>query len=107
MVGGNNYFDVLIFKNPKFANNESSLLKLTMDDFFKTSGMKIGLLASKQSKKQVLVEFISFILGKIKKVDLKSNIESHDLPTKIISGIYQSHIQLINKGNPLIKLSIP
>lgn len=107
MVGGNNHFDVLIFKNPKFANNESSLLKLTMDDFFKTSGMKIGLLASEQSKKKVLVEFISFILGKIKKVDLKSNIESHDLPTKIISGTYQSHIQLINKGNPLIKLSIP
>ena len=106
LVGGNNHFDVLVFKNPKFTTDGNSLIKLNMEDFLRSSNMKSDALAIDQSKKEVVIEFVLFILGKTKKSELRSNIESHDLPTKIMSGIYQSNVQLINDGNPLINLSI-
>jgi len=105
-LGGNNHFDILTFKNPKFTHDNESLSKLNMEDLLKDSQMEFSSLAIEQSKKRVLLEFIRFITGLIEKPELKSNIESHDLPTKIMSGIYQSHVQFINKGNPLIKMSI-
>lgn len=46
------------------------------------------------------------MLGKIKKSKLKSNIDTHAIPVKIMSGVYQSSVQLRRKKNPLITISI-
>lgn len=102
MIGGNNHFEVYIFRNPKFTKNTSSLEIISLKDLSKKYGYSDTKLVSEQVKKDVIVEFLEFIRGNIKKRDLKSNIDSHKFSVKIMSSVYESLANQYNKRNPLI-----
>ncbi len=63
-------------------------------------------LAYERSKELVIKEYIDFIKGKIKKEFLISSIDTHAIPTKIMSCIYRSHIQQLQKESPVVEFMI-
>lgn len=103
-IGGNNHFDVYVFRNSGMFGTRKSFFKLSAKDLEKKEHS--GRLVVEKAKDRVILEFVNFMLGKIKKSKLKSNIDTHAIPVKIMSGVYQSSVQLRRKKNPLITISI-
>jgi hypothetical protein len=66
-----------------------------------TTGLTI-----ENAKHRVIVEFIEYILGKISLDQVKSNIDTHAVPVKFMSGISQSSANIRAGENPLIRMSI-
>ncbi len=102
-IGGNNHFDIYIFRNNKMFGSGSSFKKITGKDIEKNID---GQLTIEKAKDRVILEYLNFMLGNIKKEDLKSNIDSQTMPVKIMSGIYQSNALLYQNENPLVTLDI-
>lgn len=61
-------------------------------------------LIAEKAKDRIIVEFLSFMLGNVSKDELRSNIDTHDVPVKIMSGVCQSSACLTNNQNPLIRV---
>ncbi len=106
-LGGNNHFEIYIFNNTSFLNNEKSLQVITINDIKQMiSASSDDRLFIEAIKYRVVLEFIDFIKGKLHKEDLTSNIDDHLMPVRIMSGIYQSHILYTRGHNPLVKYDL-
>ncbi len=106
-VGGNNHFDIYVFRNAEmFGKNEVPFKIYSLKDLIGKKDLYTSGLYHESAKELVLREFISFIQGTISKSSLKSNITSHDMPAKILSAMYQSHVHKSFGGSPYIKIKI-
>jgi len=103
-VGGNNHFDIYIFRNSGMFKSNQPFTKISAKEL--EDNKHSGRLINESAKERVIIEFINFMLGKINKNDLKSNIDTYAIPTKIMSGIYQSSALLAKRQNPLINISL-
>ncbi len=103
-IGGNNHFDVYVFRNSDMFGAQKSFFKLSSKDLEKKEHS--GRLVVEKAKERVIIEFVNFMLGKIEKSKLKSNINTHAMPVKIVSGVYQSSMRLKKQQNPLINITI-
>ena len=102
-VGGNNHFDIYVFRNVAMFGEGKSFYKISSKELESKNAQGLTI---ENVKGEVILEFLNFMLGKICKKDLKSNIDTHYVPVKILSGIYQSNVKLKNKQNPLIKIKL-
>lgn len=102
-VGGNNHFDIYVFRNSQMFGSGSSFSKISSKDLESEQTDKLIL---EKAKDRVILEFVEFMLGKIDKKSLKSNIDSQTMPVKIMSGIYQSHVRMSHNQNPLITIRL-
>jgi hypothetical protein len=97
-VGGNNHFDIYVFRNSEmFGQGEP---------FYIFSGEEVhrelsGRLTIEEAKDTAITEFVHFTLGKLNKQSLISNIDTHRIPVKMMSCIYQSNALFVNNENPL------
>ncbi len=100
LVGGNNHFDIYVFRNSKLYGPEEKPLKIySICDLIPRDLVDDSKLFYEVIKEQVILEFVNFILGKIGKKELRSNINTHETPVKIMSAVYRSHIlQTQGKG---------
>ena len=105
-VGGNNHFEVYVFRNASmFGNNEPSFTRYAPKDFIANT-FDAERLINESAKDEVITEFIDCIQGRIPKSALKSSIESHAVPVKIMSAIYQSQTQQVNGVTPIAHFAI-
>jgi len=103
-VGGNNHFDIYVFRNVGMYGEGKAFTKISALDLEQqadTAGLII-----ENAKYRVIAEFIEFILGRITLDDVKSNIGTHEVPVKMISGVCQSSANMRAHKNPLISISI-
>lgn len=103
-VGGNNHFDIYVFRNAGMFGGGEAFTKISAQDLEQqadTAGLTI-----ENAKYRVIHEFIEFILGRISLNDVKSNIDTHDVSVKLMSGVYQSSASVRTKKDPLIRISI-
>jgi len=103
-VGGNNHFDIYVFRNVGMYGEGKAFTKISSQDLEQQtdrSGLTI-----ENAKYRIIREFIDFMLGNITLHDTKSNIDTHAVPVKILSGVYQSGACLMNGQNPLVHISI-
>jgi predicted dehydrogenase len=108
LIGGRNHLEIYVFRNlSMFGKNEKALRKYTLDDLDIKKQYQEKTLMHEKSKELVILEFINFIARKITKKNLTSNITSHAMGVKIMSAIYQSHIQYKNQQSPLISIGVP
>ena len=105
-LGGDNHFDIYVFRNKKMFGNIKTVQRLSLRDLKREGKIKAGRLYHEQAKDLVIIEFINFIVGKINKRDLVSNIDSHEEAVKIMSSIYQSHISQTTEGNPISRFKL-
>lgn len=104
LLGGNNHFDIYVFRNSgMFSARQQPLTIYHLKDLI---GHKDILREIERAKEHVVVEFLEFLEGRIKKSDLKSNIDSHEVPVEIMSSIYRSHIRYTKKQNPLVNFNL-
>lgn len=107
-VGGNNHFDIHIYRNKSFFPKKEVLEILSMDDVINKhqSIEKEDILINESIKDSVFYEFASFLNGEISKEKLHSNITDHIVPVNIMSSVYQSNIQYKKGDNPLVSFPV-
>ncbi len=107
-LGGNNHFEIFVFRNSVFFGKDVPPLEvIKSDDLNIKPLLNESGLDSESPKYAVIIEFIDFILGKKDKKNLVSNIDTHEIPVKLMSAIYHSHSNQHNAtGNPLVKFSL-
>lgn len=103
-VGGNNHFDIYVFRNVGMYGEGKAFFKISARDLEQQADLT-GL-TSENAKDSVMREFIEFILGRININNVKSNIDTHAVSVKLMSGVYQSSANIRSNKNPLISISI-
>jgi hypothetical protein len=103
-VGGNNHFDIYVFRNVGMFGEGEAFTKISEHDLEQQTDI-VGL-TNENAKYRVIVEFIEFILGRTNLNNVKSNIDTHSVPVKLMSGICQSMANIRSNKNPLIRISI-
>lgn len=102
-VGGNNHFDIYIFRNAGMFGEGQAFTKISARDL---EDENVSGLTIENAKYRVIREFVEFILGKIELGDVKSNIDTHAVPVKLLSGICQSSANVRSNDNPLVRISL-
>jgi len=102
-IGGNNHFDIYVFRNAAMFGTDKPFYKLSSKDILTGSTDRLTV---EKAKDSVIYEFLQFILGAKEKKDLISNIDSHSVPVKIMSTLYQSHILSKEGKNPIVTTSL-
>jgi hypothetical protein len=103
-IGGNNHFDIYVFRNVGMFGEGEAFTKISARDLEQQADL--AGLTVENAKYRVICEFIEFILGRINLNDVKSNIDTHDVPVKFMSGVSQSSANIRAGENPLIRISI-
>jgi len=103
-VGGNNHFDIYVFRNVGMFGEGKAFFKISARDLEQQAD--ITGLTGENAKDRVIREFIEFILGRININDVKSNIDTHAVSVKLMSGVCQSSANIRSNKNPLISISI-
>lgn len=101
MIGGNNHFDIHVFRNIGITGGKQALEVITMQDIAERNQLQQAALVVEQAKKTVTEEFLQCIAGLRQPYQVKSSIESHLMPVKMMSAVYASHIQG-KQGNPVV-----
>lgn len=92
-LGGNNHFDIHVFRNPMVAGGEPALRVYKAADVLVEMGQaRQPLLASEAAKHRMTAQFVSYLAGATSKAELPSQIEDHRTPMQIMSGLYRSHV---------------
>jgi hypothetical protein len=106
-VGGDNHFDIYVFRNSEmFKDGSLPFQKFDLQSIDKDVTLDPQRLFHEAAKDTVILEFIKFVTGSLKKADLVSNITSHEIPVKIMSAIYRSHVSQRYGKNPLASFGI-
>jgi predicted dehydrogenase len=99
-IGGNNHFDIYIFRNTDMFGEGEPFYKISSKEIQKEVS---GRLTIEMAKDFVILEFVEFVLGKLKKSQIVSSIDTHKIPVRIMSCIYQSNALFLEGKNPLVK----
>jgi predicted dehydrogenase len=86
-IGGNNHFDVLVFRNSKMFSKEVPFQKLSFSQP-KNSEYR---LCSEATKQEVVEEFLDIISGKLHPSLGRSVLGSHRNSVKMMAAMYSSH----------------
>lgn len=106
-LGGNNHFDIYVFRNNKMTGHKKNLEIITMKNLKEfSSDILDDKLAIERIKRRVVREFLSYLFGMLTKGNLTSNIDDHLMPVQIMSGVYRSHNNYMNGKNPIIKYKL-
>jgi hypothetical protein len=106
-LGGNNHFDIYVFRNAAmFGEGTKPLTVYSLKDLDVDNKIDDTRLYHELTKEGVIIEFIQYMLGNVSKKDVKSNLPTHEVPVKIMSSIYKSHIYQNIGKNPISTFSI-
>ncbi|KIO75994.1 hypothetical protein TH53_17390 [Pedobacter lusitanus] len=103
-AGGNNHFDIYIFRNIGILGGKHPLEVITMKDLSAKHDLDDSKLLTEQAKTAVVEEFLGFIDGRLDKKELKSNIDSHLNSVKMMSASYVSHINQKDGKTPVVNI---
>lgn len=103
-IGGNNHFDIYVFRNVGMYGEGEAFTRISSQDLEQQADMS-GL-TIENAKYRITREFIDFMLGNITLEDVKSNIDTHEVPVKIMSGVCQSSANMHGNLNPLIGMPL-
>ena len=102
-IGRNNHFDIYVFRNVGMYGDGEPFTKISASVLDQDD---VGGLINESAKYRVISEFLEYILGRINLKDVKSNIDSHDISVKLMSGVCHSGANMNLNKNPLIRISI-
>ncbi len=103
-VGGNNHFDIYVFRNIGMYGEGKPYIKISSQDLEHRG--ETHRLTIENTKYRIIREFIDFMTGQITLENVKSNIDTHEIPVKIMSAICRSNAQMNNNLNPVVRDSI-
>jgi predicted dehydrogenase len=89
-IGGNNHFDIYVFRNKDITGDKKPLEIITMKDIARIRAFDTTKYIHEQIKFTAVREFFDYIRGGLAPAQLLSSIESHELTVQLMSLIYQS-----------------
>lgn len=92
-LGGNNHFDILVFRNPGPRGSERPMEVIRIKNLPGTADFDTGVLYNEQVKEACLLEFLQFARGELPLSHLRSNIDAHALTVRMMSGIYEARAE--------------
>ncbi|MDW8244801.1 MAG: Gfo/Idh/MocA family oxidoreductase, partial [Thermogemmata sp.] len=96
--GGNNHFEIHIFRNTgMIGGKEVEIVHLDQLSLFDRSRLYID-----QVKEGVVGEFFRYLSGELKEDELRSPLQDHLVPVRLLTAVYESHVQYLQGGNPVI-----
>ncbi len=107
LLGGNNHFDIYVFRNKHMFGKQTKPLQVySLKDLGNDKTLNVTKLSHEIAKERVILEFLHFMMGDIHISETTSNILSHEIPVKIMSSIYTSHIAQTRGHNPIARFKI-
>lgn len=91
-LGGNNHFDIYIFRNAGILGGEP-LQVVRSEDLATKMKLDSSKLVNEQLKHHVVREFVEVMSGTRKPADTRSDLATHALSANLMSLIYKSGIQ--------------
>ena len=106
-LGGNNHFDIYIFRNAKFfGKDEKNLRVLSLKDLANQTRLEDSRLYHETAKDLVVEDYLKAIAGEINQEEPKTNFLSYRVPVQIMSAIYASNARYEKQKNPLVKFKL-
>ncbi|MFE8601539.1 Gfo/Idh/MocA family protein [Archangium violaceum] len=105
-VGGNNHFDIHVFRNSGLTGDARPLEIIRMGELEERAGYDSERLATEQAKEAVVVEFLQFIRGELPRERVRSSIEEHRVPVRLMSSVYASHVLQREGNNPIVGFAL-
>lgn len=103
-LGGKNHFEIHVFKNASMFNKNTEALEVIHSKDLEKITSKTKL-QNERVKEEIVLSFLEKV-NSGSNGDLKSSINSYDVPVKLMSSIYKSNI-LYQKGkNPLVSFNL-
>ena len=107
-LGGNNHFELHVFRNPLVTDNSQSLQVYRLSDIEARGKDEDGnSLIIERVKHKVVREFVEFLLGRRLIDSMRSRFEDHLVTVLLMSGVYRSHILRSISKNPIVNKDIP
>lgn len=104
-LGGNNHFDVHVYRNPLVAGGGPALRVYTSTDIrAEMAQSREPLLTSEAAKHRLTAQFVRYLAGEAPKAGLPSQIEDHRTPMQIMSGLYRSHVLRQRGIDPVVRM---
>lgn len=104
--GGNNHFDIHVFRNIGVLGGDAPHRKFTIDEILDDHFSDDPGLVIERIKRGVVKEFLDAINGSIDSAQLISSIEDHEFTTRLMSAVYLSHVRRMNNKHPIISFPI-
>lgn len=101
LPGGNNHFEIWVFRNTDILGGEP-FEKLTFRDLPAASGFRNDKLFIEQVKRGAIEEFLRCCAEPIPPDQLRSDFSDHQMPVRLMSALYRSHILRKEFGNSLV-----
>lgn len=105
-VGGNNHFDIHVFRNCGLTGDARPLEIIRMGELEARAGFGSDRLATEQAKEAVVVEFLQFIRGELPRERVRSRLEDHHVPVRLMSAVYVSHVLQREGRHPLVGFAL-
>ncbi len=106
-IGGNNHFDIYIFRNKDmFRGEELAFRKVSLKDLIDSNTSGTNRLYHETTKEKVIREFIDAVRYGVDREKLTADIATYQVPVKIMKAIYQSNARYRKHKNPLVKFDI-
>ena len=102
-LGGNNHFDVHVFRNPLINGTETPMRAYKFSELL-DGPLGHGVLAMEAMKYKAVRSFIDYLCGHVKKRDLPSQIEDHIVPVQLMCAVYLSQIQRDIGADAIVRL---
>lgn len=104
-LGGNNHFDIHVYRNPLVAGGAPALKVYTSADIRAEMAQSCEqLLTSEAAKHRMTAQFVRYLAGKAPKAALASQIEDHRTPMRFMSGLYRSHVLRQHGIDPVVRM---
>jgi predicted dehydrogenase len=104
-VGGNNHCEITVFRNSDILGGKA-VETLSLADLPVARGYQQAGLLIEQIKEEAILEFFGFLRGRIPLESLRSNIDTHIVPTRMMSAVYLSHVRLERGENPVVSVRL-
>lgn len=104
-LGGNNHLETWVFRNSDIIGGES-VQRLGMQDIESAKDWQSDRLFIDRIKEGALLEFVEMLCGERTPQDTRSGFDSHALPVRLMSAIYQSAIHRHCGQNPLVRFPL-
>ena len=101
LPGGNNHFEIWVFRNTDILGGVP-FEKLTFNELPAAAGFRNDRLFIEQVKRGAIEEFLQCCAGHHPPDQLRSDFADHQMPVRLMSALYRSHIARRESGNPLI-----
>ena len=102
-IGGNNHFELVIFRNVDMLGGGLPVEKLRLDQLGSPQQLDASRLHIDQIKESAVGEFLAFIRGDLSRDQLRSDLRDHAMSVRLMSAVYRSYAQKLHGCSPLVK----